>query len=111
MSLNVLYGKVTVTVFDPTGRICAKQNVYGSVSIPVEHDHKSDQKYGFELNPIESEYRIDVESDTNSSYTIRTSTKGLGERIFEGVTSYLSLLQQRMSVLEFFNQDEGERDK
>jgi hypothetical protein len=102
--MNILYGKVTVTVLGPDGRICSKQNVLGSVNIPIEHDHTED-KYIFELNPTSSEYIIKVESSEDSSFTIKVTTKGLSQRIFEGITSYVSLLEQKTQILEFFNVD------
>jgi hypothetical protein len=33
------------------------------------------------------------------------TTKGLTQRIFEGITSYVSLLEQKTQILEFFNVD------
>lgn len=42
ISVNVIYGKIVVTVFGPDGKIRSKQTVLGSAILKIMHDGEDD---------------------------------------------------------------------
>lgn len=99
VTINVIYGQIKVTVIDPDDKVIINDSIVGK-SVVLQIEPTSDtQKYTYEYESIFTTFKINIEADVDASYTLKASKLNITKRLFEGVSTYLSLHANEPAIL------------
>lgn len=103
ITINMIYGRIRVTIISPDNETVVDQTVIASTILQVKPSKSSKDSDIYEYDSIFTAYSINVQAESNSSFTIRASKLAITRRIFEGVISYVIIKSNETAVLEFLN--------
>lgn len=106
ISISMIFGSLKVTVTDPENKdVLSNKTVKSSTTLQIPHS-KSLEEYSYEYDSALTRFRILVEAEVNSSFTIKASKVSISERLFEGISSSVTLKKGEPYTFEFLNLNE-----
>jgi hypothetical protein len=102
LTVSLDYGKLHVTIKDPSDSLVHNSSLTSSKTIAIPHN-KQTEDFSFDFSSAYTRYTITVEAGRDSSYSLKASKLNVTSRIFEGIPAYVTLVKDQPVLLEFLN--------